>query len=162
MAMQIRNKEGQGILMSELDKEAAAFWGKEVEEKSYAHPGQPFTNPDNLEGIERTKAEFRHKMHTPNHWKDAIGWYISESKAIEYPDTMKWKDVMTAMLGNSLLNCFLKFPREEKESVEICDPFDIPTRCQEELIATLSYYKPYFDLIAHWEEKGYTPHRVEL
>lgn len=38
-AFQILDKEGNPVNMGELDKEAAAFWGKEVDPKHYAVPG---------------------------------------------------------------------------------------------------------------------------
>lgn len=38
MSFQIKNEEGQPLLMSQLDSEAAEFWGKPVHEKQYAYP----------------------------------------------------------------------------------------------------------------------------
>ena len=35
---EILNKEGKAITMAELDKEAAEFWGKEIDPKNYANP----------------------------------------------------------------------------------------------------------------------------
>ena len=37
-SFQILNTNGQALTMKELDKEAAEFWGKEVDPKYYANP----------------------------------------------------------------------------------------------------------------------------
>lgn len=37
-SFQILNANGQALTMKELDKEAAEFWGKEVDSKYYANP----------------------------------------------------------------------------------------------------------------------------
>lgn len=37
-SFRILNAEGKAITMGELDKEAAAFWNKEVHPKNYANP----------------------------------------------------------------------------------------------------------------------------
>ena len=152
---QIKNAEGIAISINDLDEEAAAFWNKEIKEKSYADPTPEFTNPDNLEGDELFLAKMKYEFNHRNNWYDAIGWYIAESKAIEYPDTISWKNVMNAMMGNSLLDCFMK-----RDDIEICDPFNIPSPCMENLQGTLLYYQPYFQLIKHWKDKGYIPVRV--
>lgn len=56
MGFQIKNKDGEGVLLNTLDKEAAELWGKEVDDDGYAFPG------DNVIGLS---------------WFDFIGWKIS-------------------------------------------------------------------------------------
>lgn len=149
---QIRTKEGEALSISELDKEAAAFWGKEVHHKRYADPGE---EPD--------PSDIRACMNRANNWFDAIGWYIAESKEIAYPENMSWYQIMHAMVGNSLLRCLWDYETlDYTKEVMMGAPKDGDRApVLNSILCVANYYDPYFALIKHWADKGYTPHRVE-
>ena len=84
MGFQIRNKSGEPIKISELEEEAAAFWGVAIDAKKYAAPFKGGAS-----------------------WFDAIGIYIdaqrprrSELKELR----VEWCDVVGLMMGYNLLN----------------------------------------------------------
>ena len=67
MSFEIHTKEGEAIPINMLDKEAAAFWGKEVHPKNYANPVK--IDPD-MKSIDRIRAEMS------SNWFDTIGYQI--------------------------------------------------------------------------------------
>lgn len=84
MGFQILDKEGKALEINQLDREACELWKVDYDEKYYAYPEIPFENKDNLEGIELTKAKFKHKLNQPINWFDSIGWEIHQyGKSLE-------------------------------------------------------------------------------
>lgn len=88
MSFQIKDKDGNGIAINELDRQAAEFWGKEVLAKSYAWPG------DSKWG---------------NNWFDKIG-YIIHSPSTDMPYYTGWKEVKKNLLLNHIEGCILDKP----------------------------------------------------
>lgn len=75
-------------------------------------------------------------------WFDAIGWYIS-SPRVYY--TTGWNNVKCNIYSILLMDLALY-------------PIDVQMLKIKE---ASDYAKPYFDLIDHWEEKGYIPVQVK-
>lgn len=164
---QILNENGQALTLNELDAQAAAFWGKEIDPKEYANPTPEFVNNNNLEGEELMRAKMKHAFNQMNNWKDAIGWYIAEYKGIPHPESMTWFDVIHAMIGNGLLNKFYNHETLEKTPLQESlnhiinnDDVKIENESFLGLYVTLIYYDKYISLIKHWQDKGYSPKRV--
>lgn len=72
MQFQILNSDKQPISMGKLDKEAAAFWGKEVDDNDYAYPEGfgAFTNWFEIIGGAIATLPNRER---PYEWRDVIG-----------------------------------------------------------------------------------------
>jgi hypothetical protein len=141
-AFKIQNSLGEAITINELDKEAAEFWHKEVKERQYANPTPPFSNIDNLEGIELTKAKAKHISYEQNNWFDTIGWHIANPKC-NY--TSGWDNIKCSILVLHL---------EEFGTLPLVDQM-------ERLQFANEYVKPYFELIDHWKTKGYKPIQIK-
>ena len=169
---QIKNAEGVAISLNDLDIEAATFWGKKVEEKSYADPTPEFTNPDNLEGDELFRAKMKHEFSRWSNWKDQIGWYIAYQKNY----TSGWNNVIYTMCAESFGRKILgdeytlpefkryEYPRIEDGIIQD-DPIKtihLPDDIEEKIYGAIQYYKPYIALIKHWESLGYIPESVEV
>jgi hypothetical protein len=170
MGFQIKDKEGNPISINVLDEEAAEFWGRPVDPKHYVSPIKEFTNPDNLEGDALAKAEFKHELDElrKTNWFDKIGW------AIHTQDNYYsgWRNLVHTLYVNSIPSIFtqdpgngsvwtIDVPHMEDLTDEFVDEFKLPETVNVELIVTLSVNKPYIELINHWAEKGYTPHKEE-
>ena len=120
MGFQIKDKDGKAITISELDSEAAIFWGVEIHPKHYAMP----------------------QNGAKVNWFDTIGYHIHSNDSSWHKHYSKTTWMMV------------------KESLMICIT-DVLNITPEELIMNRDYWKSTFDLIDHWESKGYTPHKVE-
>jgi len=134
----ILNSNNEIIPINDLDKEAAAFWNKEVKPRYYANPTPEFTNPDNLQGIELTKAQIKHGFNESINWFDSIGWQIA-NPSVKY--TTGWDNIKCCLLSI------------HTESLAL-------STIEEQIIILKSaneYVQPYFDLIDHWVSKGYIP-----
>ena len=142
-AFRIKTKEGESITINKLDEEAAQFWNKEIETKGYANPTPKFTNPDNLTGIELTKAEINHIRYENMNWFDFIGYEIA-NPSINGNET-GWNKVRIGLLSKLIKpEMFKKTFKQQMEDV-----------------AFFNYYlNSYLKLIDHWEEKGYQPIQV--
>lgn len=82
MSFKINNKEGEGVLINDLDREACEFWGVEFNEKQYASPVPNFPN-----------------------WFDCIGLYIHSQRRKDKPEIeVEWCDVAGLMAGYMLLS----------------------------------------------------------
>jgi len=82
MGFQIKNKEGAGIPIIELDKQACEFWGVPMDERKYARPANTDTS-----------------------WFDMIGLYIHAQRQKDRPElSCDWDEVLGLMMGYCLLN----------------------------------------------------------
>jgi hypothetical protein len=167
MSFQINDKEGKAIPISELDKEAALSWGKEVESRSYADPTPLFTNDENLQGEELRKAMWDYEMRRTGNWFDVIGHSIHDQG-----NAMGgWANVVHTMMSANYPSAFIdtsagykdrpvklkmSFTQEGKECT-----LHLDRDLEMSLIGSLMYYTPYIDLINHWHSKGYKPIKVK-
>lgn len=148
MSFQILNKEGQAIGINVLDAEAAELWGKKVEPQWYADP-EPPRRPD------ESSAQYYRRCGRGN-WYDIIGYNIHEPKS---DWTTGWNNIKaslwvvqaTSMYEHLYDDKTYKDEESDKEYTQL----DIV------IMATKQYLKPYFDLIDHWEAKGYRPVQIK-
>lgn len=154
---QILDKDNNPISINELDKEAALFWRKQVNEESYATPYHKtkFENVNNLEGDDLKRAmclhSFEYEFKNSN-WYDVIGWNIAYMSNY----SSGWHGVATTILDNSFKGGFIK-SFDKNSSIELKDSEDILKSVQD----VIHLYKPFIDLINHWKEKGYIPVSVD-
>jgi hypothetical protein len=141
MGFQIKDKEDKPIAINILDAEAAEFWGKVPDKKWYANPAKI---TEDMSKLERYRAE------SDNNWFDMIGYCI-HSPQLRLPYYSGWKDVKNNLLIKYMTSSLLK--GEEPNDPEYVKGMF------EHLIN--DHLKPYMELINHWQQKGYTPHRVE-
>lgn len=134
MGFQIHNKDDQAINLNELDKEAAEFWGKTLDKASYAYPTK---GPD----------------HTGN-WFDVIGYQIHNP---ETNYTSGWNNIKASLWSVQSTSMYDKL-FDEKKYVDNDKEF---TSLDIALMVTKEFLKPYFDLIDHWESKGYKPVQIK-
>lgn len=139
---QILNKDGVAIAIKELDKEAATFWNKEVDDKYYANP-YPELTEDTIE------ATIQNADNISQNWFDTIGWQIANLEEF----TQGWSAVAEQMVQVYLCTGML-------------DANDRISFVSREL--ALFYFdmivkklQPYIDLINYWREKGYTPVQIK-
>ena len=151
-SFQILNVEGKAITMKELDKEAAEFWGKEVDSKYYANPF-PEVEEDSFSAVQ-TNA-----LNRSQNWFDIIGWNIAHQGNY----TSGWQNVVHTMVAERLGECLVSLHRDKpiKLAELVGDNIHLEEEVELQLYATLSYFKPFVDLINHWMAKGYTPVKVE-
>lgn len=152
---QILDANGEAISINTLDKEAALFWGKEVQEKNYVSPATQREGEGKYAFISRQMSA---------NWFDQLGYAIANQG--DYASG--WRNVALYML-----DCSDYLLEEEKETVELCTfnvtAFDnVPLAAAElskhlaiGLIVKLEYAKPYVDLMNHWAAKGYTPKQIK-
>lgn len=143
-SFRILNAEGKAMTMGELDKEAAAFWNKEVHPKNYANPF-----PD---VIVSEDASFKEKMQA--------------DIANQGDYTSGWQNVVHTMMAESLGNCLLNINQGEPIKIAHFIKHDnnqlhLEDSYEARIYATLNYFKPFVDLINHWMSKGYTPEKIE-
>lgn len=159
MGFQIKDKDGNALTMKQLDAEAAAFWKKEVHPKNYADPSEPRAENE-------SEVSYLRRSMTSN-WFDIIGYCIHS----QGHEASGWANVVATMMATQLGMCFIdtsdgykdrpvkvtKFIKDEiKETV-----IHLPDEVEKEIFGILYFYRPFIELINHWKEKGYTPHKVE-
>lgn len=141
MGFQIKNAEGEALTMGALDKEAADFWGVEVHPKYYASPNQGLN------------------------WFDTIGYAITDSdnyrtSYTNFGDPYKeiaWVEVANRMTLCNVSDLLVKGKRVDgKYKMQVVTPEEVVKTAK--LLSEM--FKPFFDLMKYWEDKGYTPHRV--
>lgn len=159
-SFQILNTNGQALTMKELDKEAAEFWGKEVNPKYYANP---FPNKVADEGAslsEKIRIQSENARNNVSNWFDIIGWNIANQGNY----TSGWQNVVHTMVTENLGECLVSLRKDEPiklaefvgdTEIHLGDSWEI------KLYSALNYYKPFVDLINHWMAKGYTPVKIE-
>ena len=152
-AFKILNAEGQALTMSELDKEAAEFWGKEVDPKNYANPF-PEVEGNSFAAIRANS------LNNAQNWFDIIGRAIANQENY----TTGWQNVAHTLVVRHLGECLVNLRRDNPiKLAEFVGDGDIHLEesCEIKLFATLDYFKPFINLINHWMDKGYTPIKVE-
>ena len=148
-SLQILNANGQPLTIAELDKEAAAFWGKEVDPAHYANP------------FPKEKGAYTNALNNARNWYDIIGWNIANIPS----KNVNWYTVVHAMTADSIRACVM--PLYEEEPIEIAKFVEeghnlhLEETCEQKLYTTLEFFRPFIDLINHWMVKGYTPVKVE-
>ena len=152
-AFQILNAEGKALTMAELDKEAAEFWGKEVDPKHYANPF-PKVEGNSFSAIQ-TNA-----LNNTQNWFDIIGWNIAHQGNY----TSGWQNVAHTMVTETLGECLVSL--HKGESIKLAkfvgdNNIHLEEETELQLFTTLNYFKPFIDLINYWMAKGYTPVKVE-
>lgn len=165
MGFQILNKEGNAIEIYELDKEAAAFWNKEYQTKDYANPAEPKREDE-------SPIDFLRRSMCSN-WFDVIGYCIhSQGNACS-----GWSNVVATMMAESLGMHFIDTTEGYKDrpvplvdfvsSEKLNDDgtttkvLHLPDSIEVKIYGTLSFYKPFIELINHWHAKGYTPKAIK-
>lgn len=162
MGFIIYDEKGVALSLAELDQQAAAFWNKPFSLSEYANPTPVFSNSNNLEGEELRKARFRSIYSRCLNWYDIIGYAISEQELRHEG----WVNVVSTMISHRIGDHFIdtsdskgpvnvKYPnviRETETEIELNLNEDVIMKIQ----ATMTYYKPYIELINHWASKGYT------
>jgi hypothetical protein len=140
MSFQIRNKEGQALFINDLDREACALWDKAYDEKQYVTPWKP--DPEKSD-LENTISE------VSGNWFDVIG------HCIHSPQVDHWgKGWIPVKMSMSLRHVNFALYDYFSKKAEMSETLD-------KIKFSLEYLKPYFDLIDHWEAKGYTPHKTK-
>lgn len=152
---QILNAEGEAISINTLDQEAAKFWGKPLDSKSYASPAKQREGEGEYQFMSREMSA---------NWFDQLGYAIANQGNY----TSGWQNVALYML-----DCSNYLLEEDKDTVKLCTfnvtAFDgVPLATADlskylamGLIVKLEYAKPYVDLMNHWQAKGYTPKQIK-
>ena len=139
--------------MKELDKEAAEFWGKEVDSKNYANPFP--------EVVENSFAAIRaNALNNAQNWFDIIGKAIANQENY----TTGWQNVAHTLVVRHLGECLINLRRDNpiKLAEFVGDGnIHLEESCEIKLFATLDYFKPFINLINYWMARGYTPIKVE-
>ena len=157
---QILDKNGKTITMAELDKEAAEFWGKEIDSKHYANPFPKKVAYEGASYSEKIQIEHENALNNSSNWFDIIGWNIANQGNY----TTGWQNVVHTMVTENLGECLISLHKDEPikiaefvgdKEIHLGDNWEI------KLCSTLNYYKPFIDLINHWMAKGYTPVKIE-
>lgn len=152
-AFKILDANSKALTMAELDKEAAEFWGKEVDPKHYANPF-PKAEGNNL------SAALANARNNAQNWYDIIGWNIAQ----QGNHTTGWQNVVHTMVAETLGECLVDLHKDKPIKMATFvgeDTIHLEDSYEEKLYATLSYFKPFIDLINHWMDKGYIPVKVE-
>lgn len=159
-AFRILDKNGKALTMAELDKEAAEFWNKEVHPKHYANPFPEKKVSKDASYSEAVRIERENALNNTSNWFDIIGWNIANQGNY----TSGWRNVVHTMVAENLGECLVRLNKDKP--IELAEfvgdtEMHLGNSWEEELYATLNYYKPFVDLINHWAAKGYTPIKIE-
>ena len=148
----ILNADGKAISISELDKEAAEFWGVEVNPKWYACPKR--TN-----GVETIN------------WFDCIGYKIANPIHPYKKYSNLWMNIISDIVSEAYGDIFFKGDTTKNSKVELEQfheviigektYYSLSEDVEVRIDYNIRYFQPYIDLINHWCEKGYTPLRIE-
>jgi hypothetical protein len=131
-SFQILDREGQPLTISELDKQAAEFWNKDISKREYANPFK--------------EKEF---TFTVLNWYDVIGRHIASKRY--YAQT--WENVI-----NSIIDQTLQGKLVEKKDVIVFTNIDEVLLSIKNIYRI---YQPFLDLINYWADKGYTPKQIK-
>lgn len=161
-SFRILNAEGKAMTMGELDKEAAAFWNKEVHPENYANPFPDVIVSEDASFKEKMQAEMTNVRNSSLNWYEIIGWNIANQG--DY--TSGWQNVVHTMMAKSLGNCLLNINQGEPIKIAHFIKHDnnqlhLEDSYEARIYATLNCFKPFVDLINHWMSKGYTPEKIE-
>ena len=153
---QVLNQDGVALTMSQLDEEAAAFWGKEVHPKNYANPF-PEVMPKDDSIKARIDAEVANARQNSLNWYDIVGYTIANQGNY----TTGWNNVINSLISENLGRAIIGEQFELPEFIQIGDELHLPRRIEMRINAVLNYFKPFINLMKHWECKGYTPISIE-
>lgn len=153
---QILNKDRVALTISQLDAEAAKFWGKEVHPKNYANPF-PDVMPKDDSLKSHIEAEIENARHNSLNWYDIVGYTIANQG--DY--TIGWNNVINSLISENLGRAIISEQFELPEFIQIGDELHLPRRIEVRINAVLNYFKPFVNLIRHWESKGYIPVSIE-
>ena len=159
-AFRILNANGEALTMGELDAEAAAFWGKEVDPKYYANPFPDKVADEGASLSEKIRIQSENARNNGSNWFDIIGWNIANQGNY----TSGWQNVVHTMVTENLGECLVSLRKDEpiKLAEFVGDTeMHLEDSWEMKLYPTLNYYKPFVDLINHWIAKGYIPVKVE-
>ena len=131
-SFQILDKENKAIPINKLDEEAANFWNKVVQSKQYTSPHD----------------------HFGTNWYDVIVWNIAN----QGHECSGWANVVATMMVSSIGMLFINTD-DNYQNV----PVKINTieSIQDNVNGVLHFYKPYIDLINHWQSKGYKAKQIK-
>lgn len=152
---QITDANNTPIAIAKLDAEAAAFWNKPVDEKYYAYPFTEEVAPENATMKERIQIEMHNAQLSQLNWFEIIGWNIANQG--DY--TSGWNNVIHTMMAESLGTAILgrEYKVPEFEDTDHNEKLHLPVNVEERIYNTLQYFKPFVELIRHWESRGYKP-----
>lgn len=152
---QITDENNNPIAITKLDAEAAKFWNKPVDEKYYANPFEEKVAPEDASMKEKIQVEMHNAQLAQLNWFEIIGWNIANQGNY----TSGWNNVihtmMTESLGTAILGREYKVPNFE--DTDNNGKLHLPVNIEEHIYSTLQYFKPFVELIRHWESKGYKP-----
>ena len=97
-SFQILNANGQALTMAELDKEAAEFWGKEIDPKNYANPFPDKVADEGASFAERMKIDRDNALNNAQNWFDIIGRAIANQENY----TTGWQNVAHTLVVRHL------------------------------------------------------------
>ncbi len=157
MSFQIHNSGGVAIPINKLDEEAAIFWGQEIDPKHYAHPQKKQEGEKEWSFISRCGNWFDivgYCIHSPVHacsgWSNVVATMIAESIGMKFIDTSEgYKDRPVPIIE------FVSDPNKVGQ-------MHLPESIEEKIWGILTFYKPYIELINHWQSKGYVPVQVKV
>jgi len=138
MGFQIQTSEKKAIAINDLDIEACALWGHEVDKKAYAKP------------LSRDKFENSMDYHFQSNWFDAIGGMIAHPSKSPYYSG--WKEIKHGFIKLHMASHYFKGDTLECQS---------PEYIAEAYKHVVKYVEPYLSLIDHWESKGYIPVKID-
>ena len=158
---EILDKNAKALTMAELDKEAAEFWGKEIDPKHYANPFPKKVADEDAPLSEKMRIKYENARNNACNWFDVIGWNIANQGTYTYG----WHNVVHTMVTENLVECLVSL--RENEPIKLAEfvgdtEIHLESSWEKELYSIINYYKPFIDLINHWMAKGYMPVKVEV
>ena len=158
---QVLDKDAKALTMAELDKEAAEFWGKEIDPKHYANPFPEEKVSEDAPLSEKIRIKYENARNNACNQFDVIGWNIANQGNYTYG----WQNVVHTMVTQTLGECLVRLDKDKPiKLAEFVgdDEIHLESSWEKELYSIINYYKPFIDLINHWMAKGYMPVKVEV
>lgn len=144
-SFQILNKDNKAIKINDLDLEASIFWNVPIHPKQYANP-----------------------MYHPNsNWFDVIGWNIAN----QGHECSGWANVVSTMMATSIGMKLIDTSEGYKDRAVLIKGFEpikdndnilkLPDEVELDIYGILTFYKPFIELINHWQSKGYKAKQIK-
>lgn len=124
--------------------------------ENYANPF-PEIMPKDDSFKSRIEAEVANARNNSLNWYDIIGRNIANQGNY----TTGWNNVINTMVAENLGQVILGDQFELPEFVQIGDEQHLPLQVEVRISIVLNYFKPFVNLIKHWESKGYIPVSIE-
>ena len=152
---QITDANNNPIAITKLDKEAAKFWNKPVDEKCYANPFPEVTVKEDASLEAHIKAEMENARNSSLNWFEIIGWNIANQGNY----TSGWNNVIHTMMAENLGKAILgkEYQIPEFEDTDHNENLHLPVNIEVSIYSVFQHFKPFVALIKHWESKGYKP-----